>query len=161
MATSDKQPRQDTEQQPSPNKQNQHAQSTTSSLSPSSDRSPKKAAPKRGKWLKRGCLVGVLLISAGMMWMGNSLNQMVTEKFEGQLWQLPSVVYARELTLQPGAMIRYEDLVNELEVLNYRKVASPKKSGEYSTSRLKVDFIRRPFEFRDGGTTAEACGCRI
>jgi len=150
MATSDKQPRQDAEQQPSPKKPNQHAQSTSSASSPSSDRSPQNAAPKRGQWLKRGCLVGVLLISAGMLWMGNSLNQMVAEKFEGQLWQLPSVVYARELTLQPGAMIRYEDLVNELEVLNYRKVTSPKKSGEYSTSRLRVEFIRRPFEFRDG-----------
>lgn len=85
-----------------------------------------------------------------MGWMGYSLNQTVTEKFEGQLWQLPSVVYARELTLQPGAMIRYEDLVNELEVLKYRKVNKPRKSGEYSTSRLKVEFIRRPFEFRDG-----------
>ncbi|MCG7585230.1 penicillin-binding protein 1B [Photobacterium sp. OFAV2-7] len=92
----------------------------------------------------------MVLIVAGMVWMGNSLNDRVTDKFEGQLWQLPSVVYARELTLQPGAVIRYEDLVNELEVLKYRKVASPKKSGEYSTSRLKVEFIRRPFEFRDG-----------
>ncbi|GAB3519544.1 penicillin-binding protein 1B [Photobacterium alginatilyticum] len=85
-----------------------------------------------------------------MVWMGNTLNDKVTDKFEGQLWQLPSVVYARELTLQPGAVIRYEDLVNELEVLKYRKVTTPKKSGEYSTSRLKVEFIRRPFEFRDG-----------
>ncbi|WP_322784237.1 penicillin-binding protein 1B [Photobacterium obscurum] len=82
--------------------------------------------------------------------MGNSLNQTVTEKFEGQLWQLPSVVYARELTLQPGALIRYEDLVNELEVLKYRKVNTPQKIGEYATSRLKVEFIRRPFEFKDG-----------
>ncbi|NBI55349.1 penicillin-binding protein 1B [Photobacterium alginatilyticum] len=91
-----------------------------------------------------------MLIVAGMVWMGNTLNDKVTDKFEGQLWQLPSVVYARELTLQPGAVIRYEDLVNELEVLKYRKVTTPKKSGEYSTSRLKVEFIRRPFEFRDG-----------
>nr|WP_240153066.1 penicillin-binding protein 1B [Photobacterium alginatilyticum] len=92
----------------------------------------------------------MVLIVAGMVWMGNTLNDKVTDKFEGQLWQLPSVVYARELTLQPGAVIRYEDLVNELEVLKYRKVTTPKKSGEYSTSRLKVEFIRRPFEFRDG-----------
>nr|WP_175577613.1 penicillin-binding protein 1B [Photobacterium proteolyticum] len=92
----------------------------------------------------------MVLIVAGMVWMGNTLNYRVTDKFEGQLWQLPSVVYARELTLQPGAVIRYEDLVNELEVLKYRKVTTPTKSGEYSTSRLKVEFIRRPFEFRDG-----------
>ncbi|WP_370646440.1 penicillin-binding protein 1B [Photobacterium sp. OFAV2-7] len=149
MATSDKQPRQETEQHLSSKKSNQQAQSTTSSFSPSSERSTHRVST-RSKRLKCGCLVGMVLIVAGMVWMGNSLNDRVTDKFEGQLWQLPSVVYARELTLQPGAVIRYEDLVNELEVLKYRKVASPKKSGEYSTSRLKVEFIRRPFEFRDG-----------
>ncbi|MGF1728105.1 penicillin-binding protein 1B [Photobacterium kasasachensis] len=149
MATSDKQPRQETEQHLSSKKSNQQAQSTTSSFSPSSERSTHRAS-SRSKRLKHGCLVGVVLIAAGMVWMGNTLNHRVTDKFEGQLWQLPSVVYARELTLQPGAVIRYEDLVNELEVLKYRKVTTPKKSGEYSTSRLKVEFIRRPFEFRDG-----------
>lgn len=149
MATSDKQPRQDTEQQ-SPKIPDQHTQSTTSFSSPSSDKPHQNSPAKRRKWLKHGCLVGILLFGASMVWMGSTLNHMVTEKFEGQLWQLPSVVYARELTLQPGAMIRYEDLVNELKVLKYRKVDSPKKSGEYSTSRLKVEFIRRPFEFRSG-----------
>ncbi|PSW21916.1 penicillin-binding protein 1B [Photobacterium sanctipauli] len=94
---------------------------------------------------------GTLLFGAGMVKMGMTINEEITEKFEGQLWQLPSVVYARELTLQPGAVIRYEDLINELEVLKYRKVeGKPTKAGEYTTSRLKVEFIRRPFEFRDG-----------
>ncbi|UXI04417.1 penicillin-binding protein 1B [Photobacterium sp. TY1-4] len=109
---------------------------------------PKKARPKK-RLLKAGVL-GVALLAGGGAWMGHSLNQVVTEKFEGQLWQLPSVVYARELTLQPGALIRYEDLVNELETLKYRKVNRPTQSGEYATSRLKVEFIRRPFEFSDG-----------
>ncbi|MGF1682088.1 penicillin-binding protein 1B [Photobacterium minamisatsumaniensis] len=98
-----------------------------------------------------GTVGGLLLVSGGLVKMGFSISDEITAKFEGQLWQLPSVVYARELTLQPGAIVRYEDLVNELEVLKYRKVdGAPAKAGEYSTSRLKVEFIRRPFEFRDG-----------
>ncbi|PSU34077.1 penicillin-binding protein 1B [Photobacterium lutimaris] len=91
-----------------------------------------------------------LLTAAGLVKMGVDINDEVTAKFEGQLWQLPSVVYARELALQPGAVIRYDDLINELEALKYRKVSNPSRPGDYSTSRLKVEFIRRPFEFRDG-----------
>ncbi|WP_299018012.1 penicillin-binding protein 1B [uncultured Photobacterium sp.] len=130
MATPDKQPRQ--EQLPS-SKQTNHM-----------------VSEKKRKWLKSACIGGALLICTGVVGLGVFLNQAVSEKFEGQLWQLPSVVYARELTLQPGAPIRYEDLLNELEVLKYRKVSSPQKSGEYTTSRLRIEFIRRPFEFRDG-----------
>ncbi|WP_413466688.1 penicillin-binding protein 1B [Photobacterium sp.] len=106
--------------------------------------------PSKRKWLKLGGIGAVMFTSISMVWMGFSLNQTVTEKFEGQLWQLPSIVYARELTLQPGTPIRYEDLVNELEVLKYQKVNAPRRSGEYSTGRLNVEFIRRPFEFKEG-----------
>ncbi|WP_053062413.1 penicillin-binding protein 1B [Photobacterium aquae] len=103
-----------------------------------------------GKWVKYSLLGGTLLASAGLVKMGFDINDEISAKFEGQLWQLPSVVYARELTLEPGSPVLYDDLVQELEVLNYRKVKSPSKPGEYSTSRLKVEFIRRPFDFRDG-----------
>jgi penicillin-binding protein 1B len=114
--------------------------------------SPNSTPPKKTKrvWIKRSLIGAVILGSVSMVWMGFSLNQAVSEKFEGQLWQLPSVVYARELTLQPGAPIRFDDLVNELKVLKYRKVASPKQSGEYSVSRQRVELVRRPFEFKEG-----------
>ncbi|WP_036798941.1 penicillin-binding protein 1B [Photobacterium marinum] len=135
MTTPEKQPRSQQGQPSSPNK--------------NAGGEPSINPPKRN-WLKSACIGGVMLAGIGVVGLGVSLNQTVTEKFEGQLWQLPSVVYARELTLHPGAPIRYEDLINELEVLKYRKVDNPKKSGEYSTSRLRVEFIRRPFEFRDG-----------
>lgn len=107
--------------------------------------------PRRSYRKLKFTVLGVCLLTAcGLVKMGVDINDEVAAKFEGQLWQLPSVVYARELALQPGAVIRYDDLINELEALKYRKVSNPSRPGEYSTSRLKVEFIRRPFEFRDG-----------
>lgn len=105
--------------------------------------------PRRSKWkiLLALILVGSLVAIGGLGW---TLNKQIADKFAGQLWQLPSVVYARELVLEPGAQVRYEDLVKELQALNYRKVSKPTRVGEYSTSRLKVEFIRRPFQSRSG-----------
>ena len=105
--------------------------------------------PRRSKWK----ILLVLIVFSGLAALGGlgwTLNNQIAEKFAGQLWQLPSVVYARELVLEPGAQVRYEDLVKELKALNYRKVSKPTRVGEYSTSRLKVEFIRRPFQSRSG-----------
>ncbi|PST95815.1 penicillin-binding protein 1B [Photobacterium iliopiscarium] len=96
-------------------------------------------------------LIGATLIgTAGMAYLGYNLNQQIGAKFAGQLWQLPSVVYAREMALQPGAPITYNTLVNELKVLGYQKVAHPDQSGEYAANGWKVDFVRRPFNFKEG-----------
>ncbi|MGF1724678.1 penicillin-binding protein 1B [Photobacterium nomapromontoriensis] len=129
------------------------ASDTSSSLPHRSSGKPTKRK-KINCWVKYSFIGCVLFASGGLVKMGFNINQEVTNKFEGQLWQLPSVVYARTLTLEPGAVIRYEDLINELKVLKYRKVNRPVNPGEYSTSRLTVDVIRRPFDFRDGPQTA-------
>ncbi|PSU12726.1 penicillin-binding protein 1B [Photobacterium gaetbulicola] len=127
-------------------------QITELGISSSESSAPKKSVKPRRSYRKlKFAVVGVcLLTTGGLIKMGMDINDEVTTKFEGQLWQLPSVVYARELSLQPGVLVRYEDLVNELEALKYRKVSKPTRPGEYSTGRLTVEMIRRPFEFRDG-----------
>ncbi|MGF1787682.1 penicillin-binding protein 1B [Photobacterium swingsii] len=93
--------------------------------------------------------VGLIVVTA-MTLLGFRLQQVVSDKFTGQLWQLPSVVYARELILQPGAKVRYEEVLNELKQLKYQPVDAPSRSGEYKASRLKLEFIRRPFTFKEG-----------
>lgn len=89
-----------------------------------------------------------------MAYLGNNLNKTISEKFAGQLWQLPSVVYARELALQPGSPISYNALVNELKVLGYHKAAHPDQSGEYKANGWSVEFVRRPFNFKEGAEGA-------
>ncbi|MDK2676872.1 penicillin-binding protein 1B [Vibrio vulnificus] len=109
-------------------------------------------APKR-QWLKTlwslswkaGLALVVVLIFVGIY-----LDSVVKQRFEGQLFQLPTVVYARIQTLYAGENVSRPELQKELDILNYRKVSQPRYPGEYSSSSSKIELIRRPFEFVDG-----------
>lgn len=133
--------------------------------SPATKAKPRKprAAAKKGKsrakkagnrgWLK--ILWGIawkagLALAALLLFVGIYLDSVVKQRFEGQLFDLPTVVYARVLDLSPGTQISLIQVKNELDVLNYRKVSSPRHPGEYSSSSTKIEMIRRPFEFVDG-----------
>lgn len=122
-----------------------------------------RAAAKKGKvkakktgnrgWLKT--LWGIawkmsLATAALLLFVGIYLDSVVKQRFEGQLFDLPTVVYARVLDLSPGTAASLVQVKNELDVLNYRKVNSPRHPGEYSSSSTKIEMIRRPFEFVDG-----------
>ncbi|MGV1719526.1 penicillin-binding protein 1B [Vibrio furnissii] len=124
---------------------------------PAKKRAPRKspsAKPTRSRtWLKRlwslGWKVG-LALAAVLVFTGIYLDSMIKQRFEGQLFDLPTVVYARILTLEPGSDISIKQMRNELDVLNYRKVSQPRYAGEYSASSTRIELIRRPFEFADG-----------
>lgn len=119
-------------------------------------RRPRKRAtkPTRARlWLKRAWRVGWkvgLALLAVVLFIGIYLDTMVRQRFDGQLFSLPTVVYARILTLSPGDELSIQEVRNELDVLNYRKVTQPRHPGEYSSSATKIELIRRPFEFSDG-----------
>ncbi|MFM2608948.1 penicillin-binding protein 1B [Vibrio chagasii] len=115
-------------------------------------KSKAKKAGNRG-WLK--ILWGIawkagLALAALLLFVGIYLDSVVKQRFEGQLFDLPTVVYARVLDLSPGTKVSLVQVKNELDVLNYRKVSSPRHPGEYSSSSTKIEMIRRPFEFVDG-----------
>lgn len=114
-------------------------------------RAPKKKATS--SWLKK--IWGLvwkssLALLAVLIFVGIYLDSYVKQRFEGQLFELPTVVYGRVLTLEPGSPVTLNQLTDELDVLNYRKVRSPRHPGEYSSSSTKVEMIRREFEFEDG-----------
>jgi len=79
-------------------------------------------------WLKRlwgiGWKVGVAVIAL-LVFAGIYLDSVIKHRFEGQLFDLPTVVYARILEIAPGDNLSIKELRNELDVLNYRKVANP------------------------------------
>lgn len=115
----------------------------------------KPAAKKSGQrtWLKTLWGISWKLGLAGfavLLFVGIYLDSVVKQRFEGQLFDLPTVVYARILNLAPGDDITIQEVRNELDVLNYRKVRQPRYPGEYSSSSTKIELIRRPFEFSDG-----------
>ncbi|HHX8332690.1 TPA: penicillin-binding protein 1B [Vibrio diabolicus] len=113
----------------------------------------KKPANEKRSWLKVlwsfSWKAGVAL-AAVLLFVGIYLDSVVKERFEGQLFELPTVVYARILNLNSGENITIQELRNELDVLNYRKVSQPRYPGEYSSSSTRIELIRRPFEFADG-----------
>ncbi|USD32093.1 MULTISPECIES: penicillin-binding protein 1B [Vibrio] len=134
---------------------------TTSSKAKTTKRPTRKRAQTQRKssskgphrWLKTLWSVSWKLSLAGfavLLFVGIYLDSVVKQRFEGQLFDLPTVVYARILNLSPGDSISIQEVRNELDVLNYRKVQQPRYPGEYSSSSTKIELIRRPFEFTDG-----------
>ncbi|NVD05710.1 penicillin-binding protein 1B [Vibrio sp. JPW-9-11-11] len=128
---------------------------TTSKRTPRKSTAKRRGAKKpahRG-WVKKIWHVSwklALAVFAVLVVVGIYLDSVVKQRFEGQLFDLPTVVYARILNLAPGDNITIQEVRNELDVLNYRKVRQPRYPGEYSSSSSKIELIRRPFEFSDG-----------
>ncbi|ELI0350443.1 penicillin-binding protein 1B [Vibrio vulnificus] len=124
------------------------------------NRTPRKTTKKRSavktakrQWLKTlwslSWKAGLALVAV-LIFVGIYLDSVVKQRFEGQLFQLPTVVYARIQTLYAGENVSRPELQKELDILNYRKVSQPRYPGEYSSSSTKIELIRRPFEFVDG-----------
>ena len=116
-------------------------------------RTTRKKKPQKRSWIWQLWGFGwklALTTFAVLLFVGIYLDTTVRAKFDGHIFDLPTVVYARVLPLSPGSAITIDEMRKELDVLNYRKVRSPKRPGEYSSSSTKVELIRRPFEFEDG-----------
>ncbi|MFM2482142.1 penicillin-binding protein 1B [Celerinatantimonas sp. YJH-8] len=112
-----------------------------------------KSAPKRRFWLR-------LLLKLFLVWLvvmavwGVYLDSKIKYRFDGHKWQLPAVVYGRELHLYPNMRMTRMEVEQELKQLNYRKVSRPMSSGEFSASTSKIAMVRRPFRFPDGSQSA-------
>ena len=111
----------------------------------------KKATPTHPRLHKIGGFIFkmTLVVVAILLVIGIYLDTVVRNKMDGPIWDLPSVVYGRVLTLHPDKAITISDVRRELDVLQYHKVATPKRMGEYSASATKIELIRRPFKFVD------------
>ncbi|WP_394243807.1 penicillin-binding protein 1B [Vibrio astriarenae] len=107
-------------------------------------------SPKRKLSLKTFVALGgiFLLVIWGLF--HRSVSNVVDERFSGQLFELPTAVYSRALTLTIDAPISKQQLLDELKGLNYQQVNSPANSGEYSITSDSVTLVRRAFEFDDG-----------
>ncbi|WP_027696304.1 penicillin-binding protein 1B [Vibrio litoralis] len=129
------------------------AKSTAKSTRKAGPARGRKTPPKKKTWLQKlwsiGWKLGLVFI-AFMVAAGFYLNGVVTQRFTGQLFELPTVVYARVMTLEPGSSQTITKVRQELDVLNYRKVANPMREGEYSASSTKIELFRRPFTFENG-----------
>jgi penicillin-binding protein 1B len=79
------------------------------------------------------------------------LDQRITQRFEGRIWQLPAHVYARPLELFVGKSISVKQLKFELEYLSYQQVGQlPQQEAQYHHWESNFEIKTRDFVFWDG-----------
>ncbi len=97
-------------------------------------------------------LVG-LGIGLGVPW-AIWLDIQVRDEFEGRVWDVPSRVYARPLSLYSGKPISKGALLLELKASGYRKLPKTSAPGTYSVNGSSFDVNRRAFVFEEGSESA-------
>lgn len=75
------------------------------------------------------------------------LDSNIDRKFSKDHWDIPAKVYAQSLSLIPQQHIARNQVTQELDILNYRRVTTPINAGEYSVSDTKIDIHRRAFSY--------------
>lgn len=79
------------------------------------------------------------------------LDNRITQRFEGRIWQLPAHVYARPLELFVGKKVSTKQVLFELDYLNYQKVQQlPQKPAQYRQWDNIFEIKTRSFVFWDG-----------
>ncbi|GGC70488.1 penicillin-binding protein 1B [Marinobacter halophilus] len=117
-------------------------------------RSPRKKSSKpqlrrkrAGFWrfLFRAGAVGLVLLAGWMVY----LDAVVTSRFEGRRFEVPSRVYARPLELYDGASISASGLARELALAGYR-AGDGVRVGTYQRNGGRFVISARGFRFPDG-----------
>jgi penicillin-binding protein 1B len=121
---------------------------------PARRKSPsKKSARKKPGLLRRLFRPLMLLVGLGIglsvpwvIW----LDMQVRDEFEGRIWDVPSRVYARPLSLYSGKSISRDALMVELKAAGYRQLKQAIEPGSFSANANSFDIHRRAFQFDDG-----------
>lgn len=83
-------------------------------------------------------------------WYMRFLEEVVTAKFEGRVWKLPSKIYSDTFLMYPGIKLRSEELEAKLLRLGYRETDSKLQfSGEYRISKKEnlVEIYLHNFQY--------------
>lgn len=98
------------------------------------------------KYFWKLSLVLIVCLGAYMMF----LDAQIQDKFSGNKWQVPAQIFARPLHLNLLDEITSNEIVEELELLGYRKVVQASKTGEYELNGNAFKIMRRGFHFPGG-----------
>lgn len=117
-------------------------------------RTRKSRKPSSKRWLYFS-LISILLATFVVYIL--YLNERITERFEGRIWQLPAHVYARPLELFVGKTISTKQFLFELNYLNYQKIDQlPQQSAQYRHWKNTFEIKTRNFVFWDGNEKSRA-----
>lgn len=101
-------------------------------------------------WLKRYfwklVILGLIVFGAYLFY----LDAIIKHQFSGNKWQIPAQIYARPLTLELKEEITSKEIIEELELLGYRRVSHADSTGEYQYANNVFTVFRRAFHFPDG-----------
>ncbi|OEY66520.1 penicillin-binding protein 1B [Marinobacter sp. X15-166B] len=111
--------------------------------------SPRRSGSKRKPWfwrlMIRIFLIAVVILAGWLVY----LDAVVTSRFEGRRFEVPSRVYARPLELYDGASISVGALKRELELAGYQQ-GDGVRAGSYTVSGSRFVISSRGFVFPDG-----------
>ncbi|WP_404367874.1 penicillin-binding protein 1B [Marinobacter sp.] len=115
-----------------------------------SARKPSQKSPTRRRSRFRAIFLRLALLGLAILagWTVY-LDAVVTARFEGQRFEVPSRVYARPLELYDGASTSAASLRRELEMAGYRQ-GDGVKPGTFTQSGSRFVISTRGFRFADG-----------
>lgn len=133
------------------------ASKTKKSKSKKRKPSRKKAMVRKPGLIRRLFRLLMLLVGLGIglgapwvIW----LDLQVRDEFEGRIWDVPSRVYARPLSLYTGKALSKDTLLKELKAAGYRQKPALSEPGTYAVNGNKFAIKRRAFIFDDGAVSA-------
>lgn len=77
------------------------------------------------------------------------LNFLISKRFDGITWAIPSRVFSRPLELYPGVSLGVSDIERELRQGNYLPVSGEPVPGQYRRLGASLELHTRPFRFSD------------
>lgn len=99
------------------------------------------------RWIKQHFFKLTFLIIASVAAYLFYLDAQIQPRFEGNKWQVPAQIYARPLTIELKQEITMKEVVDELDLLGYRKQSQANEVGEYSLSAKQITIYRREFYY--------------
>lgn len=90
-----------------------------------------------------------LVIAAITVIYGIYLDQLIKERIDGNVWELPVAVYGQIIELEPGESYNQEGIISILNGAQYRQVMVATRPGEFVVNNDSIDVYRRPFYFPD------------
>ncbi|QHJ11856.1 Penicillin-binding protein 1B [Paraglaciecola mesophila] len=92
----------------------------------------------------------LIILAAVIAAYGVYLDAQIVKQFSGNKWQVPAQIFARPMHLELKQEITIKEIVEELELLGYRKVRHADDTGEYQLKATGVRIQRRAFHFPHG-----------
>jgi len=100
-----------------------------------------------------GICLGLLIVLLGTVAALDAYRE-IKKIGTGTIWNIPSRIYSRELTITPGMDTERIGLEGRLDRLRYRPSQDVKAPGEYKWDEQGLTIFLHPFEYSRGKTEA-------